>query len=77
MTIKWLVNIVIKSKLHEQMLKHKVRNISELARVTELDRRTLTNIWDEKNKRIDYETLNKLCEHFNCNVGDLLEYIPD
>jgi putative transcriptional regulator len=77
MTIKWLVNNVIKSKLHEQMLKHKVRNISELARVTELDRRTLTNIWDEKNKRIDYETLNKLCEHFNCNVGDLLEYIPD
>ncbi|OMF93825.1 hypothetical protein BK146_17780 [Paenibacillus sp. FSL R7-0333] len=68
---------MIKSKLHEQMLKHKVRNISELARVTELDRRTLTNIWDEKNKRIDYETLNKLCEHFNCNVGDLLEYIPD
>jgi putative transcriptional regulator len=77
MTIKWLVNNVIKSKLHEQMLKHKVRNISELARVTELDRRTLTNIWDEKNKRIDYETLNKLCEHFDCNVGDLLEYIPD
>jgi putative transcriptional regulator len=77
MNIKWLVNPVIKSKLHEQMLKHKVRNISELARVTELDRRTLTNIWDEKNKRIDYETLNKLCEHFNCNVGDLLEYIPD
>jgi putative transcriptional regulator len=71
------VKLLIKSKLHEQMLIKKIRNVSELARETNLDRRTLTNIWDEKNKRIDYDTLNKLCDYFGCNVGDLLEYIPD
>ncbi|MEK4108161.1 helix-turn-helix transcriptional regulator [Paenibacillus sp. FSL R10-2791] len=71
------MKLLIKSKLHEQMLIKKIRNVSELARETNLDRRTLTNIWDEKNKRIDYDTLNKLCDYFGCNVGDLLEYIPD
>ena len=52
----------------------KIRNISELARIVELDRRTLTAIYDEKNKGIDYDTLIKLCRYFQCGVGDLLEF---
>lgn len=68
---------MIKNKLNELMAERKIRNISELARETELDRRTLTNIYDDKNKGIDYVTLSKLCHHFGCTVGDLLEYIPE
>lgn len=26
---------------------------------------------------VDWKTMNKLCEFFNCQVGDLCEYIPD
>ncbi|WP_080658590.1 helix-turn-helix domain-containing protein [Paenibacillus polymyxa] len=69
--------MMIQNKLNILMSEKKIRNISELARETELDRRTLTNIYDEKNKGIDYVTLNKLCAYFNCTVADLLEYVPD
>ncbi len=32
-----------------------------------------------KNKRVDTETINRLCEVFNCQPGDIMEYIhiPD
>lgn len=26
---------------------------------------------------IDSNTLNRLCKYFNCQPGDLMEYIPD
>ena len=26
---------------------------------------------------IDHNTLDRLCKHFNCQPGDLMEYIPD
>lgn len=30
-----------------------------------------------KNKRVDTETINKLCVILNCQPGDIMEYIPD
>lgn len=68
---------MIINKLHQIMSDRKIRNISELARETELDRRTLTAIYDGKNKGLDYVTLDKLCNHFGCNVSDLIEFVPD
>ena len=29
------------------------------------------------NAEIPYKTLNKLCELLHCNVGDIVEYVPD
>lgn len=31
----------------------------------------------DKNKRVDTETINKLCKLLNCQPGDIMEYIPD
>lgn len=30
-----------------------------------------------KNKRVDTETINRLCEFFDCQPGDLMEYTAD
>ena len=30
-----------------------------------------------KNKRVDTETINRLCAFLDCQPGDILEYIPD
>ena len=30
-----------------------------------------------KNKRVDTETINKLCELLSCQPGDIMEYIPE
>ena len=65
---------MIKNNLSKLMSDRKIRNISELSRIVGLDRRTLTAIYDEKNKGIDYDTLIKLCRYFQCGVGDLLEF---
>jgi len=68
---------MVRTKLPELMGKKKIRSLAELARVTGLNRRTLTNIYDEKTKGIDYATINALCAFFDCTISDLLEYVPD
>lgn len=65
---------MIKSNLAQLMLDKKVRSIAELSRETGLNRRTLTNLYDDKNTGVDYATLIILCRFFNCAVGDLLEF---
>lgn len=65
---------MIRNRLAQLMADKKMRSISQLAKFVDLDRRTLTAIYDEKNKGIDYDTLIKLCNHFKCDVGDILYF---
>jgi putative transcriptional regulator len=41
---------------------------------TGLSRTTISNLYHDRMERIDYVTLSKLCEFFDCTVGDILEY---
>ena len=38
---------------------------------------TIGDLSREDVKKIDIQTLNKLCKVFNCEIGELLEYVPD
>ena len=69
--------MMIRVKLSQKMSDRKIRNISELSRETNLDRRTLTKLYDEKAKGIEWGTLNTLCDFFDCTISDLLEHVPD
>lgn len=51
--------------------------ISEVAGDAGLSRTTLTNLYYRRAQGITFETLNKLCEYLDCEVGDLFEYKPD
>ena len=51
-------------------------NIQDVCDNTGLARNTVAFLYHEKVKRIDFDTINKLCELFDCNTQDLLEYIP-
>ena len=31
----------------------------------------------DKNKRVDTETINRLCEYFNCQPGDIMSYTEE
>jgi len=66
----------IKSNLHMLMAQRKIRSINQLAKDTELSRPTLTRIYKDESDRIELETMYKLCEYFNCSVGDLF-YIDE
>jgi putative transcriptional regulator len=38
---------------------------------------TVSALYHETIKRIEIDQLNKLCKAFDCQPGDLFEYIPD
>lgn len=52
-------------------------NIAELSRITKLDFRTISNLYHDKTKGIDFDTLNKICWALECNAHELFEYVPD
>lgn len=56
-----------------RLMGEKRMNIQEVCNVTGLARNTVANLYNDKAKRIDYNTIEKLCLLFECKVGDLLE----
>lgn len=62
----------VRIKLHELMGKHKIRSINQLSIDTGISRPTLTRLYDEKTKQLDFITVGALCDHFNCDLSDLL-----
>jgi len=49
--------------------------IVDVARATGLHRNTITLLYNETATRVDIEAIDKLCELFGCDVGELLERI--
>ena len=56
-----------------KMLGEKRITIKEVHEKTGLSRNTISNIYNEKAKMVDFDTLEKLCRFLNCQIGDLLE----
>jgi len=56
-----------------KILGEKRITIKEVHEKTGLSRNTISNIYNEKAKMIDLDTLEKLCRFLNCQIGDLLE----
>jgi len=50
---------------------YKIKDVHER---TGLARTTISNLYHDKMERVDYETLNKLCNLFKCGVDDILEH---
>ena len=46
--------------------------IQEVHERSGLSRNTISSLYNDKVKRIDYDTVVKLCSVFKCDVGDLL-----
>ena len=67
---------MIKIHLSRMMGERKLK-ISDVARETGLNRNTIRLLYYETASRVDLDAINRLCEFFNCQVGDLLEFVPD
>ena len=68
--------MAIRSKLSTLMGENRY-NMGHVHEKTGLSRTTISNLYHDKMERIDYVTLSKLCELFNCSVGDILEYYKE
>ncbi|MEK5065926.1 helix-turn-helix domain-containing protein [Cytobacillus sp. FSL R5-0596] len=62
----------VKTRLHVLMGEKKIRSINQLSKETGITRQTLTRIYNEESNQLDFATIEKLCEFFECDLGDLL-----
>jgi putative transcriptional regulator len=62
----------VKFRLHVLMGEHKIRSISQLSKETGLSRPTLTKIYENETFRVEFETIEKLCDFFNCDISELM-----
>ena len=67
---------MIKIHLSRLMGEHKEK-LADLIRSTGLARNTIAGLYRETTARIDLDTLNALCRHYDCSISELLEYVPD
>ncbi|MDQ4425344.1 helix-turn-helix transcriptional regulator [Thalassolituus sp.] len=51
--------------------------IVDVARETGLNRNTVTLLYKETAQRVDLDAIEKLCELFGCDVGELFEKVAD
>ncbi len=45
--------------------------------ITDISRKTLYNIYNNKTKGIDFSTLDQLCFALDCTSNDIFKYIPN
>ncbi len=67
---------VLKNNLRLLMAKKGIRTMVELEEKSGVSRQVLDRFEKEKSKRLDFDTIVKLCLFFECEVGDLL-YLED
>ena len=67
---------MIRCHLSTLMGRDKLR-ISDVSRLTGLNRSTVTSRYKETVTRVDVAAIDALCNLFRCSVGDLLEHVPD
>ena len=52
-------------------------NIAAVARLTGLNRSTVTALYRETATRVELPAIERLCCLFNCTVGELFEHVAD
>jgi putative transcriptional regulator len=67
---------VLKNNLRLFMAKKGVRTMVELEEKAGVSRQVLDRLEKNKSKRLDFETVTKLCLFFECEVGELF-YIDE
>ena len=65
-------------KIHlSKMLGEKRINQSDFSKMTGIRSGTINAYYHEYAKRFNAKDIDKMCEVLQCNIQDLIEYIPD
>ena len=67
---------MLKSRLKVLLAEHDMTQ-SKLSELTDIRPGTVTNIVNNNIKQIPVEAVCKICELFNCDIGDIFQYVPD
>lgn len=61
----------------KEIMDRQHKTIRGFATETGLAINTVSGLYHNTSKRVDMETLNKLCKHLKVSTGELIEYIED
>lgn len=67
---------MVRIKLSDLLGKHKMTQ-KALAETANIRPATVSKMYYEEIKRIDVKHINNICKTFNCEISELLEYVPD
>ncbi|GIQ71557.1 XRE family transcriptional regulator [Xylanibacillus composti] len=69
---------MITCNLRRLMADRRIDDITELMRLSGLSRNSINKLYREENiETTKLETLIRLCDTFQCNLSDLIEYKAD
>ena len=65
-------------KIHlSRLLGERCITKAELSRMTGIRPATIHELYTETAQRIKFSHLEMICRHLNCQIFDLIEYIPE
>lgn len=67
---------MIKSNLPVLLAERRLK-VADLIRMTDISKSTMHKIYNDQTTRIDFETIDKICEALDVQVGDLFQYVPN
>lgn len=67
---------MIKSNLPVLLAERRLK-VADLIRMTNISKSTMHKIYNDQTTRIDFETIDRICEALNVQVGDIFVYVPD
>jgi putative transcriptional regulator len=67
---------MIKIKIAEMLGKHKMTR-KKLAELIKVRPNTIGDLYNESIRRLDLQTLDKICELFDCKIEDIIEYVSE
>ena len=59
------------------LLAERRMKVADLIRMTGISKSTMHKLYNEQTSRIDFETMDKICEALDVGVGELFTYIPN
>lgn len=62
---------------HFVLIAERSIKVADLIRMTGISKSTVHKIYNEQTSRIGFDTMDKICEALDIEVGDLFTYVPN
>lgn len=73
-----MIRILLMQRLDDKSFEQKKRiTLNEVAKETGIGRATLTRIANSHDYSAGTDVIDKLCDYFDCDIGDLLLRVPN
>jgi DNA-binding Xre family transcriptional regulator len=65
---------MFRNKLPELAKEHNVENAFQLSKLLNVAASTTNRLWKGEFDKVSIDTMHKICEAFNCQISDFLEW---